>query len=49
LPLKGSALEAASELEPLLPDRIVTPGDGELWQDLHLPRHAISLILLTPA
>jgi len=42
-------LEAASELEMLEPERIVTPSEGALRLGFSLPRHAVSLILLAPA
>jgi xylan 1,4-beta-xylosidase len=42
-------LEAASELEMLEPERIVTSSEGALRLDFSLPRHAVSLIELTPA
>ena len=42
-------LETASELETLEPERGVTPNEGAVRLDFFLPRHAVSLILLSPA
>jgi xylan 1,4-beta-xylosidase len=42
-------LETASELETLEPECHVTPSEGAVRLDFFLPRHAVSLVLLTPA